>query len=320
MNRMGYFAAMALVGLAGSVASARPGTINDGNAQFQFTTTGTSAATITNCNLRPDGGLGNPDFTTQMWWWYRINSAGQGRERALPDTDALTGESYVGNTATLRWTAVDQPGNRFNAELVCVLTDGMNPNVAQVEQRLVITNTNLTPMNISIFSYADMDAAASALNDNCDLVPGPAIRARFTEGASFCDFVGLNANSYEVNTGASSTALLRAKLNDNSFDNFNNTGTPFGPGDAAAGMQFNLIIPAGESRTVAVRMSVNVQPPACPGDADGDGMVGLSDIAMVSLNWESTTVPGLNGDVSGNGIVGIEDLALIINNWGAICE
>lgn len=61
------------------------------------------------------------------------------------------------------------------------------------------------------------------------------------------------------------------------------------------------------------------QPPACPGDADGDGMVGLSDIAAISNAWGQLTTPGLPPDLDGNGAVGLGDIAAVIQNWATTC-
>lgn len=60
--------------------------------------------------------------------------------------------------------------------------------------------------------------------------------------------------------------------------------------------------------------------PACPGDVDGDGMVGLSDIAVLINNWTLTVPPApLNADQDADGSVGIGDLAVVIQNWALIC-
>lgn len=60
-------------------------------------------------------------------------------------------------------------------------------------------------------------------------------------------------------------------------------------------------------------------PPACPGDANGDNMVGLPDIAVIINNWNSTVPPGTLGDLSGDGMVGLADLAIVVKNWGTTC-
>lgn len=61
------------------------------------------------------------------------------------------------------------------------------------------------------------------------------------------------------------------------------------------------------------------QPPACPGDADGDGVVGLADIAVVLLHWNEAGGFGLPGDVTADGSVGLADVADIITHWGGAC-
>lgn len=57
-------------------------------------------------------------------------------------------------------------------------------------------------------------------------------------------------------------------------------------------------------------------PPSCPGDADGDSAVGLSDIAAVVNAW-GTSDP--NADLDGDGAVGLSDLAQVIEFWGQAC-
>lgn len=59
--------------------------------------------------------------------------------------------------------------------------------------------------------------------------------------------------------------------------------------------------------------------PACPGDADGDGSVGLSDVAVMISNWSFSVTPGTNGDLDADGVVGLSDLAIVIQNWNVTC-
>ncbi|HVZ93066.1 MAG TPA: hypothetical protein VG797_01005, partial [Phycisphaerales bacterium] len=67
------------------------------------------------------------------------------------------------------------------------------------------------------------------------------------------------------------------------------------------------------------RLTVTFQPPVCPGDADGNHSVGVSDIAVVIQNWFVTGSPGTLGDLDGNGARGVSDIAVIIQNWGQDC-
>jgi len=54
-----------------------------------------------------------------------------------------------------------------------------------------------------------------------------------------------------------------------------------------------------------------------PGDLDGDGYVGLSDLDIILLHWNTATSPGdlATGDISGDGFVGLDDLDQVLVNW-----
>lgn len=58
-------------------------------------------------------------------------------------------------------------------------------------------------------------------------------------------------------------------------------------------------------------------PPACPGDADADELVGLADVAVVIQNWGQDGFTG--GDLDGDFSVGLTDIAMVIQNWGTSC-
>lgn len=61
-------------------------------------------------------------------------------------------------------------------------------------------------------------------------------------------------------------------------------------------------------------------PPACPGDVDGDGFVGLSDIAGVITCWgQPASGPCATADQDGDMQVGLSDIAVVSNNWAVTC-
>lgn len=60
-------------------------------------------------------------------------------------------------------------------------------------------------------------------------------------------------------------------------------------------------------------------PPSCPGDVDGDGMVGLSDVAEIINCWSLPTACNPAADLDSSGDIGLGDLAVVIKNWGVIC-
>jgi hypothetical protein len=59
---------------------------------------------------------------------------------------------------------------------------------------------------------------------------------------------------------------------------------------------------------------------ACPGDLDGDGAVGLSDLSALLTNFGlGAGVPYEGGDLDGDGDVDLADLSALLGNFGAVC-
>ncbi len=55
-----------------------------------------------------------------------------------------------------------------------------------------------------------------------------------------------------------------------------------------------------------------------PGDLDGDGFVGLSDLDIILNNWNQAIPPGDPlADPTGDNFVGLADLDIVLNNWNA---
>ncbi len=53
-----------------------------------------------------------------------------------------------------------------------------------------------------------------------------------------------------------------------------------------------------------------------PGDANGDGIVNLSDLQILGDNWQSSIAAWSQGDFTGDGYVNLADLQIIGDNWG----
>ncbi len=58
--------------------------------------------------------------------------------------------------------------------------------------------------------------------------------------------------------------------------------------------------------------------PACPGDADFDGQVNLSDLSLLLANF-GCTGGGCSGDVNGDGGTDLSDLGLLLAHFGTTC-
>jgi hypothetical protein len=60
-------------------------------------------------------------------------------------------------------------------------------------------------------------------------------------------------------------------------------------------------------------------PPACPGDLNGDNVVSLSDLATLLSNFGRSGASYSDGDLNQDGNVDLNDLALMLSRFGATC-
>lgn len=68
-----------------------------------------------------------------------------------------------------------------------------------------------------------------------------------------------------------------------------------------------------------MRGTINISappPPACPGDATGDGSVDFADITAVLTNWEG---PGPAGDADHDGDVEFADITAVLTSFAVAC-
>ena len=57
--------------------------------------------------------------------------------------------------------------------------------------------------------------------------------------------------------------------------------------------------------------------PQIPGDLDGDGTVGVTDLLILLGNWGPCPPKGAcPADLNGNGSIGVKDLLILLGNWG----
>lgn len=91
------------------------------------------------------------------------------------------------------------------------------------------------------------------------------------------------------------------------------------PGATSAGVQFTTSNDTFDVGVLAMAVRAD-PPPACPGDANGNGSVGLDDIAEVVNAWGQTVPPApIATDLDGSGEIGLGDIAVIIQFWGQSC-
>lgn len=74
-----------------------------------------------------------------------------------------------------------------------------------------------------------------------------------------------------------------------------------------------------QSNDVAFSL-INAGSPPCPGDLNGDGEVGLTDLATLLSNFGTPSgATAEMGDLDGDGDVDLSDLATLLANFGATC-
>ncbi len=73
-----------------------------------------------------------------------------------------------------------------------------------------------------------------------------------------------------------------------------------------------------------ISYTLNLAGPDCagasgvPGDVDGDGVVGISDLLTVLGNWgpcPAPCPPTSTADFDGDCVVGVTDLLILLGNW-----
>ncbi|MHC5004864.1 MAG: thrombospondin type 3 repeat-containing protein, partial [Planctomycetota bacterium] len=162
------------------------------------------------------------------------------------------------------------------------------------------------------------------------------------EGASWCGFTDDSPDvwyAYSPTSSGTATITTCGSMFDTvlsvhsgcpgTFDN-----TIACDDDGCNDLVSSLTIPVTAGATYVVRVSgflgaagdftLNLDGPSCgsgsdvPGDADGDGVVGVDDLVLVILGWGPCPGPPVacSGDVDGSGHVDVDDVVMVILNWG----
>ena len=282
-------------------------TLTDGDATF--TLRGIRGERTTSA-----GGLGDykslggtaPDHMFQNWWWYRTGT--DTREFALSNLTAF--EQPQANTVSLTY---EESGLRY--EINYTLTDA-GDNQAVVVAQLTITNATSTPIVLNLFNYSDFDMEQSGGSDRGELVRPGYIRVYETNTAH----IVAAETPFAWQIGAYPS--VRNLLTDTDIDDLNNSGSPFGPGDFTSAFQWRFTLQGGESRSTALALTLNVEPPSCQqhnGDVDNNGCVDDADLLAVLFGFGQTGDNLGRVDVNCDQVVDDADLLLVLFNFGSGC-
>jgi hypothetical protein len=208
---------------------------------------------------------GSADQAFQEWWWYRANGV-NAREFALSTQAAVPVVS--GNHMTLSYREAEGFTSRLEYTI-----NNIN-GIARVTGTNFITNEGNTALDLDFFNYIDYDMNASAGGDQAVVLTGnPALRMSITDpaGVISAEYRALDADAYQV--GAFSG--VRTLLTDADVDNLNNTGSPFGPGDFTAALQWHFTLNPGEQIALQTTRTLNPVPEPASMAALGLGVAAL---------------------------------------------
>lgn len=258
------------------------GTITDGNAGFTFNTFGDEPS----ADLTINGGA---DRVVHIGWWYHLD--GQTREFSFPDPDD---ETYTGNTSSFFWNDVNG-GDFFSARLnTTVVQDG--PLGARVHFMMTISNRQPTDLTIDLINAAALQVDAGPGDDSATLQHAND-HIRFTSAGSSdtLEFRGIDVFQNFLVSGVGPASVI-ALLNDAAETDFNNSGLPFGPGDATAGFKTRVVAPSFATFVVSTILSVNE-----PAAVVRIGACCVPNVGCVDASEENDCM-AQGGTFQGNGI------------------
>ena len=251
-------------------------------------------------------GTGAPDHMFQNWWWYRTDS--DTREFALSNLTAF--DQQQANTVALTYAE-----GGLTYEITYTLSDS-GDNQAVVVAQLTIANTTSTPITLNLFNYSDFDMDGSSGGDRAELVRPNYMRVYETNTAH----IVAAETPFAWQIGAFPS--VRNLLTDTDIDNLNNSGSPFGPGDFTGAFQWQFTLRDGESRSTAIALTINVEPPSCQphsGDVTGEGCVDDADLLQVLFAFGQTGDNLGRVDVNCDQVVDDADLLQVLFNFGSGC-
>ncbi len=247
-----HISASAIALAAGSAAaqfSITPGGANAGNGIFsrEAVAAGATGVGPVAAIFRPTNAA-SLDSLFQHGWWLRAN--GDTREYTFATNAASPAISgiMVGNNAN----TLDSGGYDFTVTNAAYSFTSQQryiivaaPGGPVTTCTCMITNTGASTLNISLFSYCDIDAVATAGGDSYAInAAGNTFQVQ--EGTTLAEFRATNPLAYQAQVFAG----LRTLLSDTAVTNLTNTVTG-SPGDFTGAFQWNLQIAPNASATVS---------------------------------------------------------------------
>ena len=168
---------------------------------------------------------------SREWFWLRTGSDTQ--ESSL-DTLALNSSTASGNQISLSYS-----GSGFDVNVEYTLLGGANGGgSSRIEEEFSFLNTGTSALNLSWFSFTDLDLDGTALDQNAF---GGAGGITQVDGLVIASVIpSLAASAFQI---AAFDDLVDS-LNDAGVTNLDNSGSPLGLADAQFAFQHNFVIPS----------------------------------------------------------------------------
>lgn len=238
------------------LATAMPGSITDGASELSFLGEGTSMPFAGGFAIALETPAGVTEHARELGWWYRLDGMSAQARQPLPDS-----ASYLGDSAQFTWNDVD--GQELQATLT-VRIEEVSPGggAAQTIWDLSLSNLGAQPRDLDLFVVADLRAGGN--DNNANVVESPNW-LRASDGSDEVDLRGpadqstQPAQAYQV----AAVPVLRDLLNGPASIDLDNSGTPFGPGDVSAALQWSTVALAGRG-SINLRWVVSVNADAVP--------------------------------------------------------
>lgn len=251
LARCWQFAALALIAVSPALAQ---GTISLGDVQFVRTASSWDSSPA--ADLR---GVSLPltdDHLYEFGWWFRI--AGDTQETPFPVPDS---QSYLADQSELTWNNVGGRSLFWAREHAGISSLSGDPN-ARVYVWLEIMNLSaVNPLTLEIFNLADFDLQPTPSNDTASLVEWTPLGILELDdaGSGFAQYSARRSVGWPIHYLVRPYGVtdVGAELSDAAVTNFDDSGTPFGPGDFTAGWQFSITVAPSATAYATVYLDVN---------------------------------------------------------------
>jgi hypothetical protein len=192
----------------------------------------------------------NTEEMFEEWFWYRL--PGDSYEHSL-DNLPLISASATGNEIQLSFA-----NTILGVGVDYQLTGGApGSGTASLLEHVVLTNLTAAPLPLAWFSETDFDLGGFG---GADSAWGGVNGIVQTDGMTVADTTStLTPDAFQI----APFPDLFLSLEDLSISNLDNSGSPFGPGDATFAFQWNLDIGAGSS--ISYDISKDIYPTPEPG-------------------------------------------------------